>query len=220
MPNAGEVDNTLLHAGWEQRDEGIYPDLFGSPEGDTELLTEEIFKQDFGRKDVHPFWLHHGVLTFAPTSSRKTWLYATTGMSTAFDSEVDDWSGLGVEFILETHEQSDWAADKLARLMAFNLLIAIGHYKDLSDMRAGSLVRLDVPIDRRESELRNVVALTPADHPSEFHLVTGKAEFLQMVAITDTEADFVDAMGANKLAEKLVAMPDRFTINPTRKAIL
>lgn len=218
MPKAGEVDNTLLHAGWEQRDEGIYPDLFGDPLGNIELLKEEIFKQDFGRKDVHPFWLHHGVMTFAPTEHRKTWLYATSGMSNAFDSEVDEWSGLGVEFILETQEQTDWAADKLARLMAFNLLIAIGHYRDLSDIRTGSLVRLGVPIDGKESALRNIVALAPVDHPSEFHLVTGKSEFLQMVAVNDREADFIDEEGHEAFAEKLASAAGTLAIDPLRNS--
>jgi len=198
-----DVDNSLLHAGWEQRDEAIYPALFGEAEGAPIMLEKDVFQRDFGRKDVHPFWLHHGMIVFPPAEARRSWLYATSGMSNAFDSEVGEWSGLGVEFILETETRADWAIEKLSKLMAYNLLIAIGHYRDQSDMRAGSLIRLDAPIDGEESALRNVVALKPADHPAEFKLVTGMAELLQMVAVTDKEADFIDQEGADAFAAKL-----------------
>jgi hypothetical protein len=219
-PETQQVDNGLMHAGWEQRDEGVFPALFGDPEGELILLNEDLFRKDFGRKDVHPFWLHHGVLTFPPTEHRKTWLYATSGMSTAFDSEAGDWSGLGTEFIMETKERADWAQDKLARLMAYNLLIAIGHYKDQSDMRVGSLVRLEVPIDGKDSKLTNIVALTPIDHAADFHLVTGKAELLQMVALSDSEADFIEDQGHAAFTEKLASATSTLAIDPSRKPLI
>ena len=227
---------SLLHIGWQQRDEGIYPDLFGPAKGEPVLLDEDIFRKDFGRRRIHPFWLHHGVLTFPPTSERPTWLYATSGMSNAFDSMIEEWSGLGVEFILETPSRADWAADKLARLMAYNLLIAIGHYENVADLMPGSIVRLGVPVNGDEACcLRNLIVLdaeTPTSRNPEtslspesaqldaqcvahsssedktpttatYKLVTGRFELLQIVAISDSEADFAEDKGHQALAAKL-----------------
>jgi len=214
-------EESLLHIGWQQREENFYPSLFGEPEGAPKLLTEEIFKQDFGRNAVHPFWLHHGVLTFPPTNERTTWLYATSGMSNAFDSEIEEWSGLGVEYILETAEKSDWAADKLARLMTFNLLIAAGHYKDQSDLRVGSVVRLGLPVDGNENcILRNFIALSPCTTTPEFQLVTGKVELLQMIAISDAEAEFADQEGHDALAQKLTGANHHQVIAPRRSSVI
>lgn len=216
-----EKGESLLHVGWEQREESFYPAMFGPPEGPAELLEETVFREDFGRNDVHPFWLHHGVMTFPPTETRKTWLYATSGMSNAFDSEVDDWSGLGVEYILETKERADWAVDKLGRLMAFNLLIAAGHYQDQSDLTVGSFVRLGVPVNGEDDcNLSCFIALEPSDHQAEFQLVTGKVEFLQMVAATEAEIDFAETMGFQALSDKLDSSPDRFTSNPDRQSVV
>ena len=199
-------EESLLHVGWQQREESFYPALFGLAAGSPALLKEDIFKKDFGRRDVHPFWLHHGVVTFPPTPQRPTWLYATSGLSNAFDSEIEEWSGLGVEYIMETPAHADWAADKLARLMAFNLLITAGHYQGQSDLTVGSIVRLGVPVNGDEScTLTNIIALKPTTFAQEFQLVTGKVELLQMLAVSDSEADFAENEGHDALAEKLQA---------------
>jgi len=214
-------EESLLHVAWEQRDESFYPALFGQAEGAPILLTEELFKNEFARNSIHPFWLHHGILTFSPNENRGTWLYATSGLSNAFDSEIDDYSGLGVEFILETKEKAQWAADKLARLMAFNLLIAAGHYRDQSDLTLGSIVRLDTPINGEDDcKLTNFIAHRPLGRARDFQLVTGKVELLQMVAITDEEDDFADKEGHGALEEKLSATDQIQFINPNRRSII
>lgn len=214
-------EESLLHIGWEQREESFYPALFGDSHGEQRLLTEEVFKTDFGRNDVHPFWLHHGVFTFPPTAKRSSWLYVTSGMSNAFDNEVDEWSGLGVEYILETPAAADWAIDKLQRLMAFNLLITIGHYRDQSDLTTGSIVRLGIPITEEDGcQLENFIALEPVSVTKEFQLVTGKVELLQMVPITNAEADFADLEGHEVLAQKLLAAHGNYTADAQRLSLI
>ena len=219
-------DESLLHVGWQQREESFYPGMFGRPDGPQQLLTEDIFKTEFARNMVHPFWLHHGVITFPPTESRATWLYATSGMSNAFDSEADEWSGLGVEFILETDGPAPWAAGKLLRLMAFNLLIAAGHYKEQSDLTFGSIVRLDEPVTGAPTDvaeqccLKNFIALPPTGPARDFTLVTGKVELLQMVAISDTEADYAEAKGHAALAEILSAAGQLEAVNTDRASVV
>jgi len=220
----GEGDDTqesLLHMGWEQREQSFYPGMFGKPDGAQQLLTEEIFRKDFGRNAVHPFWLHHGVISFPPTAARSTWLYATSGMSNAFDSQVEEWSGLGVEFILETNAPAPWAVGKMLRLMAFNLLIAAGHYKDQSDLTFGSIVRLGEPVTGEDNCcLMNFIALKPSGTARDFTLVTGKVELLQMVAISDAEADFAEKEGFEALAEKLAEAATLEAIDTDRKSVV
>ncbi len=212
---------SLLHIGWQQREESFYPSLFGRPDAAPVCLTEDIFKQDFDRNSVHPFWLHHSIMTFPPTETRQSWLYATSGLSNAFDSAVDEWSGLGVEFILETPLREAWAADKLARLMAYNLLIAAGHYKDQSDLSVGSIVRLGVPVNGEDNcALTNFIALEPASATRDFSLVTGKVELLQMVAITDAEADLAEREGRQILAEKLAEAGHQGPIDTGRPSVV
>ena len=217
----GDDSESLLHMGWQQREESFYPGMFGRPDGPQQLITEDIFKGEFARNMVHPFWLHHGVISFLPTDTRPTWLYATSGMSNAFDSEADEWSGLGVEFILETDGPSPWAVGKLLRLMAFNLLIAAGHYKDQSDLTFGSIVRLDEPVSGEDDCcLSNFIALPPTGNARDFTLVTGKVELLQMVAISDAEADYAEAEGHKALAGKLAEAGARDAVNADRASVV
>lgn len=259
-PSGDSEAESLLHVGWQQRDEGIYPELFGPAQGEPSLLSEDIFYKDFGHRKIHPFWLHHGILAFPPTADRPTWVYATSGMSNAFDSEIEDWSGLGVEFLMETYTQADWAADKLARLMAFNLLIAIGHYENSEDIKPGSIVRLEVPVNGEENcQLRNLIvfgtepnpttglapqatvadctpptqistqsahpdahssARTPTSAPATYKLVTGKFEMLQIVAVSDSEADFAEKEGYGALATKLRDAGHFPAVDPERATVL
>jgi len=232
-PKAPEGDDSvvesLLHVGWQQREESFYPGMFGRADGPQLLLTEDMFRQEFARTAIHPFWLHHGIITFPPTDTRQTWLYATSGMSNAFDSEVDEWSGLGVEFILETPLREGWATERLARLMVFNLLIAAGHYREQSDLTYGSIVRLDVPVNdasadgATESEgccLNNFIALPPTGTARDFELVTGKVELLQMVAISDAEADFAEAKGFEALAAKLAEAGQLDAVDADRASVV
>jgi len=236
-PADGEdAAESLLHVGWQQREESFYPGMFGRADGPQLLLTEDMFRKEFARTAVHPFWLHHGIITFPPTDTRQTWLYATSGMSNAFDSEEDEWSGLGVEFILETPLRESWAAEKLARLMVFNLLIAAGHYHDQSDLTYGSIVRLDVPINGTPTDgtpkdsalmdgvkgccLKNFIALPPTGTARDFELVTGKVELLQMVAISNAEADFAEAEGHEALAEKLAEAGQLDSVDADRVSVV
>ena len=219
LTGQAKIDNseTMLHRGWEQRDEGIYPDLFGPAEGPPVMLTEKLFQDDFRRKNIHPFWLRHGVMTFPPTKTRPTWLYATSGMSNAFDSLVEEWSGLGVEFLMETHEKADWAAEALAWLMAFNLLIAIGHFDDMEAAALGGTIPMNAPLNTEaDCPLTGVVALAPTDHPTEITMVTGKAELLHLVGISEGEATYIQEDGHKAFAAKLATSQHRQITEPSR----
>ena len=80
---------SLLEDSWEQREEQIYPQLFGGTGEGIYPLDAALFKNQFGVDDIDPRWLHYGVFKCDPTSKRSTWVYVTSGMSNTWESEVD-----------------------------------------------------------------------------------------------------------------------------------
>ena len=74
-------------------------------------------------KAVDPRWLTHGVFKCPPNGNRKTWAYVTSGMSNPWEAEVPaEYSGLGIEFLMETEDEETWAIEILQTLVAYNLL--------------------------------------------------------------------------------------------------
>ncbi len=176
----------MLEKCWKQRDEEIYPSLFGKAETDSTHLTEELFREEFGRNNIHPFWLHHSVLNFPPEGDRKSWLYATSGLSNAWDGLVDEYSGLGIELIIECGTPNAEAKDFLAKLMAYNLLLAMGHYKDKASLALWDII----PLEEQEPLLgvSHILLAPPKKHPAEIQLLTGKSELLQIYGVSAEDA--------------------------------
>lgn len=67
---------------WRIREEDAFPALFGQRFRGIFPLQMEMFAQQFGQSEIDPRWLHYGVFEFAPTNSRGSWLYVTSGHST------------------------------------------------------------------------------------------------------------------------------------------
>jgi len=116
---------------WRIREEEIYPKLFGPVSRGIFPLTQDLFLGRFGQDDVDPRWLSLGVFEFAPTLDRPSWLYVTSGHSNPWDDDPEDYreeneSGAGVEFILATSEQGDWAIQTLQAVLALDLLLSAG----------------------------------------------------------------------------------------------
>src|SRR4051812_28004883 len=112
-----------LESVWEYREEILYPQLFGEQQRGICTLTFELFDEILKDTTVDPRWLHLGAVEFAPMAKRQSWLYVTSGGSTPWEGEPadykkDEYSWLGVEFVIETTEQADWAINILLRLMA------------------------------------------------------------------------------------------------------
>jgi len=61
---------SLLEDSWEQREEQVYPELFGGTGEGIYPLDASLFKNQFGIDSVDPRWLHFGVFKCAPTSDR------------------------------------------------------------------------------------------------------------------------------------------------------
>lgn len=65
---------SFLEDSWEQREEQVYPSLFGNTTNQLYPLDPSLFKNQFNRDSVDPTWLHYGVMVCPPNDTRSTWL--------------------------------------------------------------------------------------------------------------------------------------------------
>jgi hypothetical protein len=194
-----------FESAWEQREERVYRELFGAATGGIYPLDHDSF-EPFRKGDVDPRWLTHGVLKFPPNERRPTWLFVTSGLSNAWHDEEpnpNEWSGLGCELVLETLEDFTWALFHVRRLLAFQILLGWGRYEGREPFTIGDRIPLRNPIDGERSELTWYLVAPTSGYPSDFQLPSGRAEFLHLVGITESEAAFARDNGHEALLEKL-----------------
>lgn len=191
---------------WKQREEVIYPRLFGPLAPTIHTLSASWF-QAMGFNEVDPRWLTHGVLESPPNAHRDNWLYVTTGLSNPWGVDPatqpqDSYSGLGFEFFMQTAVPAPWAITVLCSLMAMQILAA-------QELVEGGLLELfdRVPLGRSidgssESLVRNVLILPPEHIPAQAQLDSGVFDLLLCIGITDAEMQFAraqDGPGLQKL---------------------
>ncbi|MFN7663983.1 MAG: suppressor of fused domain protein [Inhella sp.] len=215
-----------LESVWEQREQVIYPQRFGAVSRGIFVLTMELFRDTFSQTEVDPRWLHIGVFEFAPTRERKSWLYVSSGLTNPWETDpsdfkLDDWSWLGDELVFEASEQSKWAIDFLGKMTAYQLLLAHGRFGEPSLFAAGDTTSLGGSINGDpESALRFVLFGAPVGFDSHFQLESGKAGFIQIVGITETERAFAREHGGEALRNRLIERHAYPVTNPIRAAAL
>lgn len=196
---------------WAYREETLYPSLFGVARRGIFPLDFQLFSGTFGQEDVDPRWLHLGILEYEPTPSRSSWLYVSSGGSTPWDTEpseynVDDYSWLGVEFVIEAPSQADWPIRALQRLLAYQVLLTHGRFGDYSPLDYGHRLPAGGAIDgSTDSKLTFLAIAKPTHYPSSASLQSGKFDFLHVVGITEQERDFAKATSTEELIDKLIA---------------
>lgn len=194
---------------WEFREESLYPQLFGELGRGIFPLSFELFNEVLGQTDVDPRWLHLGVFEFSPTPQRSSWLYVTSGGSTSWEVapseyDPDQYSGLGVEFVLESPNQADWPIKVLQRLLAYHVLVCHGRFGDISAIDYGHRVPAGGPIDgEKSSNLKFLVIAKPNHYPATAQLASGKFDFLHAVGATEGERDYAKATSTATLIEVL-----------------
>lgn len=214
-----------LEAVWEQREQLVYPQLFGRMSRGIFPLSSDVFATVFGQSEIDPRWLHHGVFEFAPSETRPTWLYVTSGTSNPWDQEPSDFdpaghSGIGTELVLETQEQSDWAVRCLTKLLAYNILLAHGRFDDAEPLDYGSRVPLGGPIDGDESSpIQFIFVAAPTSFTASFQLASGQVFLLQIVGITEAERDYAKAEGTAALISRLTAHNFFPSTKPVRDSV-
>ena len=212
---------------WAYREETLYPQLFGDKRSGIYVLDFDVFSS-LGAEDIDPAWLHLGVFEFEPTPARNSWLYVTSGGSTPWGTEPDeydpeDYSWLGSELVIEVHSQPEdqWTIKLLRRVLAFNVLLAHGRFgEDKPLLDYGDRIPMgDVIRAKGAVGLRNIVLAEPKHYPATAQLASGKFDFLHVVGITDSEKDWAKAHSSEALVRLLEVHGGFPVTDPGRKAV-
>jgi hypothetical protein len=196
---------------WRIREEEIYPNLFGPHVRGIFPLQLEMFTGQFGQSKVDPRWLHYGVLEFAPTESRHSWLYVTSGHSNPWDQSPEEFdpngeSGAGVEFTFATTEAGDWAIRTLQSMLAFDILLWAGRYPGREYIGLDDRIPLRAPLNGdSDCILRTLVMTEPEGIPCEFQLPSGRVLLTGFTAISDNELKEAKQSGSAVLIDRLRA---------------
>jgi hypothetical protein len=215
-----------LETVWRLRDEVIFPERFGTLSRGVFTLDSKLFSNIFDVEEVDPRWLHYGVLEYAPTPTRPTWIYVTTGFSNPWSDDPseyceDNYSGFGTELVLETVSQSDWAIRVLRKILAYDILMAHGHYGEPDALGVGSRIPLGGSISGDDrSQVRFLIALSPEHYAAGFSLPSGKVDLLHLVGITESERDFARDTGTEELVEKLRVCGVSQATKPERESVV
>jgi hypothetical protein len=197
-----------LESVWKYREEELFPKLFGEPRRGIFPLSMELFTEVFKADAVDPRWLHLGVFEFAPSSKRDSWLYVTSGGSTPWESDPseynrEEYSWLGVEFVIEAPRQADWPIIVLQRLLAYHVLLCHGRYGDAAGLDYGDRIPIGGSIDGQSSGIKFVAIAEPKHYPATAQLDSGKFDFLHLVGITEEERDYARVNSTGDLVAKL-----------------
>ena len=209
-----------LEAVWEEREERLYPALFGKPSRGIFPVSMETFTETLEQSEVDPRWLHLGVFEFAPTTERASWLYATSGGSTPWETEPEHYdqnafSWLGVEFVVEVPEQADWPVRLLNKVLAYHLLLCVGRLNG-TPLDYGHRLPTG-PVNGVPGCALTVVAVAkPGHYPSRQVLASGKFDFLHLVGISERERDWAKQASTLALIERLARAGAFPVTNPAR----
>ncbi|MFY0640530.1 MAG: suppressor of fused domain protein [Bermanella sp.] len=191
---------SFLEESWGEREEKSYKEIFGDTGPGIYPLSTEIFDR-MNAKGVDPRWLTHGVFKSQPSETRKTWAYVTSGMSNPWESEVpEEYSGLGVEFVMETDEEVDWAIEVLQTLMAYNLLLATGQMGDFPTLDYGHRVPLAL-----SPSIKTMMFTHPVNFPENFTIKSGLVDLIQAVGITPSELEVAKETSSEEIKEKIIS---------------
>jgi suppressor of fused protein SUFU len=222
MDSSDQVWQKWFENAWSLREERIFPALFGNIGSGIYPLEYKLFANQFGQTSVDPRWLHHGVFESPPNSTRKTWLYVSSGPSNAWEAESpnpDAASGLGCEFILECPSESQWALLLLRRMVAFQILLAAGRFTGKAPLNVWDRLPLRAPIDGLSSALDWLLLVPPPQFAETQQIPSGRFDFIQFVGMTEEEAAYARANGSHKLFQLLQQSGAAPIIDPNRVTI-
>ncbi len=208
---------------WEQREEVLYPSLFGPTVRGIFPIEADILTETFRQTSFDPRWLYSGVFEFAPTPERASWLYVTSGMSNDWEADHPDAttpSGIGCEFIFETTQQSEWAILRLLHLMTFQILLCHGRYPEWGPLDDFHRIPLGAAICAGNSPLRYLLLAPPPHFPREITLESGSFIFTQVIGISTLEAAYARAHGGPALLELLLRDGHSPITDPSRREVV
>ena len=206
---------SLLEDAWEEREEVVYPEVFGDTGPGIYPLSNDVFEQ-LDAQSVDPRWLTHGVFQSPPNDTRNTWVYVTSGMSNPWESdEPQEYSGFGVEFVLETEQASTWAINVLHTLMAYNLMLASGQMGEPGLLDYGDRI----PFALSDDIAAMVIAPT-FQLPENIDIKSGRVDFLQIVGVTEAELTYAQETSSEALIEMLIEETGGLITAKQRKSVV
>jgi hypothetical protein len=211
---------------WRIREEDVYPVLFGPRVRGIFPLSMEMFTGQFSQSQVDPRWLFYGVLEFAPTASRRSWLYVTSGNSNPWEQspeefDLDGGSGAGVEFTLATTEVGDWAIQQLQSMLAFDILLRAGRFPVRGPLSLNDRIPLQAPLNGDGAcVLRNLIMTEAEGIPGEFQLPSGKVILAGFTAISDDELKEAKQTGSAALIDRLRVAGFHPVNDPHRRSLV
>jgi Suppressor of fused protein (SUFU) len=206
-----------FEAVWAQREDQVYRALFQDL-GQVIPATPAVYQRY--QKEPHPGWLHHVVFACPPVAGRDHWLYVTSGLSNPWNldqpgRDPSGYSGLGFELAIATPAASAFAPQLLHNLMAYELLVAVGHYSGAELLEYGNRVPLRGSITPEfASAIQWLLVEQPKHYPSSFDLPSGRVDLFHLVGATDAEIEFARQVGQ----ETMVALLQQHGAHPVTDA--
>ena len=142
------------------------------------------------------------VLVFAPQGTRRSWRYATNGMSTYLQEHPDPSVRVRTELYASSENRADWVE---------NLLAAVATYPiDYSTYLAeGDTINVGQPIDCNQSPYEAILLAPPSPCDSvTLGTVGGVREDIlvhQVVGVYESEVDYATRNGWKVLWQRLAA---------------
>ena len=206
---------SLLEDAWEERKEVVYPEVFGDTGPGIYPLSNDVFEQ-LDAQSVDPRWLTHGVFQSPPNDTRNTWVYVTSGMSNPWEfDEPQEYSGFGVEFVLETELASTWAINVLHTLMAYNLMLASGQMGEPGLLDYGDHIPFALSDD-----IAAMVIAPPFQLPENIDIKSGRVDSLQIVGVTEAELTYAQETSSEALIEMLIEETGGLITAKQRKSVV
>ncbi|EPJ43115.1 MAG: hypothetical protein OFPI_44600 [Osedax symbiont Rs2] len=207
---------SFLQQCWQQREEHIYKKIFGDTGAGIYTLPAELFQSRFNIQEPDPRWLTYGVFCCPPTAQRMTWAYVSSGMSNPWTAKsIEEYSGLGTEFILETAQECAWALPILQTLIGYNILLAEGKMGDVAPLHYGHMVPLAL-----SEQIPAMLFVQPNNFPTSFNLASGQVDLIQVVGITAAELEAAKATSSKQLAQQILAETGAFLTDPDRLSVM
>ena len=212
---------------WREREEKIYPKLFGPLPPTVIPVPVETLRAILGyEKEIDKAWLHYAVIEFAPNEKHEDWVYVTSAFSQPWKAESkaeldrNSYSGYGYEMLLRTSVRAGWAVDILHRLTAYQIGVYFEQTKGKL-FQWGDWMPLNGPINSEvaDSRVRGMLLTRPRDISDRFELSSGQVDLLQIVGITGPELAYGLYKGFDRLENLLFEAKAAPTTDPTRPVI-
>ncbi len=212
---------------WRDREERVYPELFGKLPDTVIPIRAEAFRAILGPEaEIDEQWLHFAVIEIQPNEKHSDWIYVTSALSQPWNAKDPDEldatksSGFGYELVVRTRARAGWAVDLLHRLMAYQTGVYFEKIRGkLFDYFQWMPLNGSISPQLTKSPVRGMLLTHPHDFEAHFELKSGQVNLLQIVGITGPELAYGLYLSMARLEELLYEQGAAPTTDPPRASI-